>query len=103
MTPERRQQIEELYSAASHQSAAEWETFLATACVGDPGLRAEVEKLLTQDEVRARMLSLAEDARAVGQLRLLCGTKTLNSARTRLRVCSGRAAWARSTGRRIRG
>ncbi len=49
MTPERRQQIEELYRAASHQPAAEREMFLTTACVGDPGLRTEVDKLLTQD------------------------------------------------------
>ena len=66
MTPERRQQIEELFRAASHQPAAEREMFLTTACGGDRGLRAEVEKLLTEDEVRTRMLSLAGDAAGSG-------------------------------------
>ena len=53
MALERRQLIEE-YRSASHQSAGEREVFLATACGGDPGLRAEVEKLLTQDEEGVR-------------------------------------------------
>ncbi len=66
MTPARRQQIEELYRAASHQPAAECEILLATACDGDPGLRAEVEKLLTEDEVRTRMLSVAGNAAGSG-------------------------------------
>jgi eukaryotic-like serine/threonine-protein kinase len=62
MTPERRRQVEELYNSASHLSAAECAIFLATSCGGDSGLRAEVEKLLTQDELRTRMLSLTGDA-----------------------------------------
>src|ERR1035438_3745312 len=71
MALERRQQIEELYRSASHQPAAEREMFLATACGGDPGLRAEVEKLLTQDEVRTRMLSVAGDAARSGSTRTM--------------------------------
>ena len=71
MAPERRQQVEELYSSASHQPAAEREIFLATACGGDPGLRAEVEKLLTQDELRTRMLSVAGDGARSGSTRTM--------------------------------
>ncbi len=59
MTPERRQQIEELYRTAGQQSAADCEILLATACRGDPDLRAEVEKLLTQDKESNRTLSSA--------------------------------------------
>ena len=71
MALERRQLIEELYRSASHQSAGEREVFLATACGGDPGLRAEVEKLLTQDEVRTRMLSVAGGAARSGSTRTM--------------------------------
>jgi serine/threonine protein kinase len=47
MTPERRQQIQELYRAASQKPLAEQEMFLATAC-GDPDLRTEVATLLNR-------------------------------------------------------
>jgi len=71
MALERRQQIEELYRSASHKPAAEREMFLATVCGGDPGLRAEVEKLLTQDEVRTGMPSVVGDAARSGSTRTM--------------------------------
>ena len=66
MTPERRQQIEKLYRAASQRPAAEREVFLATACAGDPSLRTEVEKLFPQDDVRTRMPPVPGDAGGSG-------------------------------------
>ncbi len=66
MTPERRQRIEEIYRAVSHRPAADREMFLATACGGDSVLKAEVGKLLAEDEARTRMLSLSGDATGSG-------------------------------------
>ena len=66
MTPEHRHRIEELYRAVSHQPAVEREIFLATACGADRGLRAEVEKLIAQDEIRTGVLSLEGDAAGGG-------------------------------------
>ena len=46
MTPERWRQLEEIYDAALAQPTNQRATFLAGACVGDEGLRREVEALL---------------------------------------------------------
>jgi eukaryotic-like serine/threonine-protein kinase len=46
MTPERWQQIEQLYHAALERAAVERTAFLAEACAGDEALRAEIEALL---------------------------------------------------------
>jgi len=46
MTPERWQQINELYHAALELDANQQATFLNQACAGDAGLRAEVESLI---------------------------------------------------------
>ena len=62
MTPERHRQIGELYRAARHQPAVEREMFLATACGGDLSLKAEVEKLLTQDETSTGIVEFGGDA-----------------------------------------
>ena len=48
MTPERLQQIEELYHAARPKDASARATFLAATCAGDDALRQEVESLLNQ-------------------------------------------------------
>ena len=48
MTPERWRQLEEMYHAALARPADQRATFLAEACVGDEGLRQEVESLLAQ-------------------------------------------------------
>jgi eukaryotic-like serine/threonine-protein kinase len=49
MTPERLQQIQELYHAAREQTRAARPGFLAEACRADKELRREVESLLAQD------------------------------------------------------
>src|SRR6185436_4050812 len=48
MTPERWKQVEALYHAARARPADERPAFLADACVSDPKLRSEVERLLSQ-------------------------------------------------------
>ena len=48
MTPERFQQIEELYHSALKRPPAERASFLRDCCVGDESLRNEVESLLAQ-------------------------------------------------------
>jgi len=47
MTPERWQQVEELYHSALEREESEREEFLREACAGDPELLREVESLLT--------------------------------------------------------
>ena len=46
MTPERWQQIEELYHAARARREADPAAFLAEACAGDEAVRREVQSLL---------------------------------------------------------
>ena len=48
MTPERWRRVEELYHAALTRGKGERMAFLANECVGDEGLRLEVESLLAQ-------------------------------------------------------
>jgi eukaryotic-like serine/threonine-protein kinase len=48
MTPDRWQQVEELYHAARTRPEDEREAFLDAACAGDEALRREVESLLAQ-------------------------------------------------------
>ena len=50
MTPERWRQIGELFDAAVRIDAAGREVWLRAACGGDDDLRAEVGRLLAQDE-----------------------------------------------------
>jgi eukaryotic-like serine/threonine-protein kinase len=50
MTPERWRQIGELFDSAVRLDAAGREAWLSAACGGDDELRAEVGRLLTQDE-----------------------------------------------------
>ncbi len=50
MTPERWQQIEEIFHEASDLDGATRVEFLDDRCAGDPELRAEVEQLLSQYE-----------------------------------------------------
>ncbi len=49
MSPQRLQQIEELYHSARERQPGERGAFLAEACRGDVELRDEVESLLAQD------------------------------------------------------
>lgn len=50
MTPERWRQINETFLVAVRQATSQRQTFLDEACAGDPSLRADVEKLLANDE-----------------------------------------------------
>ena len=63
MTPERWQQIEELYHAADTRPASERAAFLANACPHDEALRREVESLLSEspheDHLLARPIPVA--------------------------------------------
>src|SRR5262249_18535762 len=49
MTPERYARVCELFDAACDLTAEERTALLARACAQDPGLRADVEKMLAQD------------------------------------------------------
>ena len=50
MTPERWQQVEQLYHAALEHEAAERSHFLEEVCAGDDSLRHEIESLLAFDK-----------------------------------------------------
>ena len=50
MTPERYQQVKELFQSALEREGSQWKRFLDEACAGDPSLREEVESLLTSHE-----------------------------------------------------
>jgi serine/threonine-protein kinase len=52
MTPERREQIEQLYHAARARAAGERVSYLDAACAGDAALRSEVDSLLAQPSAR---------------------------------------------------
>src|ERR1044071_7664233 len=56
MTPERWQQVKELFTAALDRDAAERPSFLARACAGDEALRKEVEDLLRNDEQTFKLI-----------------------------------------------
>ena len=47
MTPERWQQVEELFHSALSREPGQWATFLAQACAGDESLLREVESLIS--------------------------------------------------------
>lgn len=64
MNPERWQQIQAVFEQAAQCDAGERESFLAQACVGDAGLRAEVAELLAHD-AGARDIRFLEDPSAV--------------------------------------
>ena len=50
MTPERWQQIDELYQAALDHEASQRDAFLGRACAGDAELRREVESLIASHD-----------------------------------------------------
>jgi predicted Ser/Thr protein kinase len=81
MTPQRLQQIEELYHTARECAAGEREAFLVEACGGDRELRGEVESLLVHSDregamdrpavqVAANLLTSASIARLVAGAQL---------------------------------
>jgi serine/threonine-protein kinase len=62
MTPERWQQIQDLFRAALDRDPGERAAFLDQACAGNPSLRAEVERLIASDEQAASFLEQAVQA-----------------------------------------
>src|SRR6266403_788070 len=80
MTPERLQQIEDLYHSALERNSAERLTFINESCEGDEELRKEVESLLASEaqagdfieepvhEVAARLIADNQQRSMVGRL-----------------------------------
>jgi hypothetical protein len=67
MTPERYQQVGQIYRAAVELDAAARQPYLVAACAGDESLRAEVEALLAYDAQSAGFIdrpALAQNAEA---------------------------------------
>lgn len=56
MTPERWQQIKEVFNSALERRAGERYSFLDEACAGDESLRGEVESLLSSHEKEGRFI-----------------------------------------------
>ena len=79
MTPERYQQVKELFQSALEREGSQRKRFLDEACAGDPSLREEVESLLTSHEqapsfiessaleIVSKMLPDQRDEQMVGQ------------------------------------
>ncbi|HEX8687120.1 MAG TPA: hypothetical protein VF654_11480, partial [Pyrinomonadaceae bacterium] len=57
MTPERWQQIEEIFEAAAERDPRERRAFLDAACGGDAELRREVESLLAHQQPTGNLIS----------------------------------------------
>ena len=68
MTPERWQQIEELFHTVSAHPAAERAAFLDRACTGDESLRAEVERLLASHDEAASFINAPAFQAAAGMI-----------------------------------
>ncbi len=68
MTPERWQQIEQLYHAVRAHPPAECQALIAEACIADEALRREVESLLAFDEQARSFIEMPPDDIAAGLL-----------------------------------
>ncbi len=68
MTPQRWQQIEQLYHAALDRAAEERAAFLAAACQGDDILRREIESLLASHEEVGSFIDKPPDDIVAGML-----------------------------------
>jgi eukaryotic-like serine/threonine-protein kinase len=66
MTPDRWQQVSQVYHAALARPARDRAEFLREACAGDDGLRQEVASLLTNESHAAGFLSEPALAAAAG-------------------------------------
>src|SRR5258705_8410374 len=78
MTPERWQQVEQIYHSALGREARQRVAFLKEACRGDEELRREVESLLAQQTeaenfIEAPALEAAAKGLAAGQAQSLVG------------------------------
>ena len=80
MDPERWRKIEQLYHSALEQLPAQYDRFLAEACLGDAELRAEVESLLAQSGGTERLL----DQTAWAEAGELAATRTVLTPGARL-------------------
>jgi eukaryotic-like serine/threonine-protein kinase len=93
MTPERWQQIEELYHAALECAGAERAAFLAEAGAGDEALRREVEILLAANAQADQFLSghalEREAAKVVAQQQAIRAGQQLNRYRILSRIGAG--------------
>jgi serine/threonine protein kinase/tetratricopeptide (TPR) repeat protein len=70
MTPERWQQIEQLYNETLQRERAQWSTFLDGACGSDSDLRREIESLLAHQSEAAHFIetpAIAMAAQSLGQ------------------------------------
>jgi len=103
MTPDRWQQISQVYHAALTRHARDRAAFLREACVGDDALQREVASLLSNESQAAGFLSKPAFAAAAGIVKPHRTMLTADaSASTRSRPCSGWAAWAKCIARTIR-
>jgi serine/threonine protein kinase len=68
MTPERWQQIKEVFHSALERPGPERSGFLAAACAGDESLRSEVESLLSSHEKEGRFIDAPAYEVAAGVL-----------------------------------
>ena len=57
MTPERWQQVEEIFQAAVDLGPTERERYVSQACAADPSLKRDVETLLLQHDSAAGQLA----------------------------------------------
>jgi len=78
MTPERWQQIDQLFHSALERDSGERAAFLAQACNGDESLRQEVESLIGSHEqsesfIEAPASDIAAELLAVSEARLTAG------------------------------
>ena len=63
MTPERWQQLKQIFQSALERKPAERSAFLSQACAGDPALRGEVESLISShDQAGDSMEAMAAEA-----------------------------------------
>ena len=63
MTPERWQQLKQIFQSALERNPAERSAFLSQACAGDPALRSEVESLISShDQAGDSIQAMAAEA-----------------------------------------
>src|SRR5215471_4451856 len=80
MTPERWQQVKQIFQSALERSPAERAAFVAQACAGDPALRNEVELLVFSheqagDSIEVIAAEAATEMLAADQASLLIGKR----------------------------
>ena len=79
MTPERWQQVKQIFQSALERNPAERSAFLTEACAGDAALRGEVESLISShkqagDSIEAMADSIVHGATVAGARHVGIGT-----------------------------